>query len=194
VNSFTAWYYRTMARIALFFGQDDVAMSNWLRVLAINPKDARMMVTIANAHAGAGGAAAALEWLDRAVKIDPTEASAWYNMGYIYQEGEQHEQALAAFDRAIACNEKLDQAYYGKGISLVKLGRFDDAVVALKANTKLQPMSPYGWYQLAHTYKKMNDTERVIKVIKKLSAFEPNIALLLQKETGIDAGVKSPFA
>jgi tetratricopeptide (TPR) repeat protein len=194
MNAISAWYYSRMASIALFLGKSDVAMAHWLKILSLRPNDARMMVTIANALASTGKKTEAITWLERAVKVDPTEASAWYNLGYILQEQEQHAEALASFERAIGNNEKLDLAYYGKAISLVKLGRLDEAVVALKVNTKLQPMSPYGWYQLAHTYKKMNDTERVIKTIKKVSAFEPNVALQLQKETGIDAGVKSPFA
>ncbi len=190
----SAWYYARMARIALFFNRKEVAMAHWLKLLTLTPNDARVMISIANAQAAAGNNESALEWLGRAVKADPNEAAAWYNLGYLQQESNLQLEALASFERAIAHNDKLDLAYYGKAISLIKLGRLDEAVDALKVNTKLQPMSPYGWYQLAHTYQKMNDTDRVIKTIKKLAAFEPNVALQLQKETGVDAGVKSPFA
>ena len=44
---------------------------------------------------------------------------------------------------------KLDRAWYGLGLALIRQQRFDEAVAALKRNTELQPMSPYGWYQLA---------------------------------------------
>jgi hypothetical protein len=47
---------------------------------------------------------------------------------------------------------KLDRAWYGLGLVLIRLGRHDEAVKALERTTKLQPMSPYGWYQLARVH------------------------------------------
>ena len=59
------------------------------------------------------------------------------------------DEAEPAFRRAIELDPKLDRAWYGLGLTLIRQQRYDEAVVALKRNTELQPMSPYGWYQLA---------------------------------------------
>jgi len=59
----------------------------------------------------------------------------------------------------------------------------------LKANTRLQPLSPYGFYQLAHALNRLERRDEARKVIVQLSGFEPQVARQLQRETGIDAGL-----
>ena len=42
---------------------------------------------------------------------------------------------------------------------------FDEAVAALKRNTELQPMSPYGWYQLARVHMDRRQPEEARRII-----------------------------
>ena len=78
-------------------------------------------------------------------------------------------------------------AWYGLGLTLIQQRRFDDAVKALKKNTQLQPMSPYGWYQLARVYVDRQEPEEAVKIIKHLKEFEPKFAKQLERETGLTA-------
>jgi hypothetical protein len=55
-------------------------------------------------------------------------------------------------------------------------------------------MSPYGYYQLASLHHKLGDEKACIKLVKKLHQFEPQLAVQLQNETGVSAGVEDPFA
>jgi len=127
------------------------------------------------------------------LEMNPAQPAVWFNLGFMQQQGGDHAAALASFERALALDDKLDRAYYGRALSLIKLGRLEEAVAPLKRNTQLQPMSPYGWYQLAHVYHRLGQDERAIKVIRKLAEFEPKVAEQAQRETGVAAGVKSPF-
>jgi predicted Zn-dependent protease len=68
---------------------------------------------------------------------------------------------------------------------LIRLQRYDEAVLALKKNTELQPMSPYGWYQLARVHVDRHEPEEAVKVIRHLQGFEPKVAAQLQRETGL---------
>jgi tetratricopeptide (TPR) repeat protein len=111
----------------------------------------------------------------------------WFNLGFLQQDTGDHFSAIANFDRALALDEKLDRAWYGKALSLIKTGRVEEAVPLLKRNTELQPMSPFGWYQLAHAYHRLGQSERAAKVIRKLSEFEPQVARQLERETGLRA-------
>ena len=70
---------------------------------------------------------------------------------------------------------------------LIRLQRFDDAVVALKQNTKLQPMSPYGWYQLARVQFDRGKPDKTQAIIDHLAKFEPKVAAQLARETGLKA-------
>ena len=80
---------------------------------------------------------------------------------------------------------KLDRAWYGLGLVLIRLQRPDEAVAALKQNTKLQPMSPYGWYQLARVHVDRREPEEARKIIRHLKGFEPKVAAQLERETGL---------
>ena len=56
---------------------------------------------------------------------------------------------------------------------------------ALQRNTELQPMSPFGWYQLAHAYVRLGDADRARRIIRRLAQFEPQVARQLERETGL---------
>jgi predicted Zn-dependent protease len=68
---------------------------------------------------------------------------------------------------------------------LIRQQRHDEAVAALKRNTELQPMSPYGWYQLARVYVDKAEPEKARRIITRLKGFEPKFAEQLERETGL---------
>jgi hypothetical protein len=57
--------------------------------------------------------------------------------------------------------------------------------VALRKNTELQPMSPYGWYQLARVHVDRQEPEEAARIIRHLKKFEPKVAAQLERETGL---------
>jgi hypothetical protein len=58
-------------------------------------------------------------------------------------------------------------------------------VAALERNTKLQPMSPYAWYQLARVQVDRAKPDEARKIIRHLKGFEPKVAAQLERETGL---------
>ena len=80
---------------------------------------------------------------------------------------------------------QLDRAWYGLGLALIRQGRFDEATEALKRNTDLQPMSPYGWYQLAKVHMDRHEPDQARKIIQHLQGFEPKVAAQLEREIGL---------
>jgi tetratricopeptide (TPR) repeat protein len=165
-----AFTFKQMAIWALIFNRRDLAIDYWEKIRKLKPSDPLVLACLAHLNAELGA-----------------KELAWYNLGFLQQELGQHEGAIASFDQAIKHNEKADLAYYGKAISCIKLARVEEAVPLLKRNIELQPMSPYGFYQLAHAYQRLGQTERVKKTILKLSGFEPGVAAQLQREIGMDA-------
>ena len=121
------------------------------------------------------------------MQLAPDWAEAHFDRGFLLQELNDPEAAIAAFDRAIALDPKHDRAYYGKALSLIGLKRRDEAVAPLEKNTKLQPMSPYGWYQLARVQFDRGKPEKTQAIIDHLATFEPKVAAQLARETGLRA-------
>jgi len=193
VSALAAWYYKQMAVWSGVLKRDEMALEYWQRLRAERPRDATVVATIAHVRAGSGHRDEAIALMHQALEIDPRRAAHWFNLGFLQQERGDHEDAISSFERAIALDEKLDRAHYGKGLSLVKLGRTEEAIAPLKKNCELQPMSPYGWYQLAHVYHRLGDSKRVAQVIKQLAGFEPKVAKQLERETGVVVGVEVPF-
>ena len=94
---------------------------------------------------------------------------------------------MAAFARALAINPDHDRALYGTALSLISTRRLEEALAPLKRNTQLQPMSPYGWYQLARVQHELGRSDETQKVLDHLAKFEPKVARQLERETGLRA-------
>ena len=92
-----------------------------------------------------------------------------------------------AFSRAVDHNPQLDRAWYGLGLALIRLGRHAEAIAAFKRNTELQPMSPYGWYQMARAHMDLQQPEEAARILRHLRGFEPKVAAQLERETGLGA-------
>lgn len=188
-----AWALRRAAVIAGVLGRRTAARACWQRLRALSPDDAGVVESLAWLDAERGDRAGAAALFEQAVALDPRRAGAWFNLGFVRQEAGDHAGALDTFDHAIAIDPRLDRPHYGRALSLLRTGRVADAIGALRRNTELQPMSPYGWYQLAHAYHRAGDDERAREVMRTLSRFEPRVAKQLERETGIDAGIQVPF-
>ena len=69
--------------------------------------------------------------------------------------------------------------------------RLQEALQALDRNTRLQPMSPFGWYQMARVHVDLQQPEEARAVIRHLKGFEPKVAAQLERETGLIVGQAS---
>jgi tetratricopeptide (TPR) repeat protein len=173
------------ALVFLVFGQRARAMAMFEQMLSGFPCDAYALASKAHMLVQSGDRLAALPLMEKLVTLYPDAAAHHFNLGYVLDELDRHEDAELAFRRATQLDSKLDRAWYGLGLVLIRLRRHDEAVVALKQNTKLQPMSPYGWYQLARVHVDRHEPEEAREIIAHLKRFEPKVAAQLERETGI---------
>jgi tetratricopeptide (TPR) repeat protein len=130
----------------------------------------------------------ALNYFEKVLALSPDKSNAHFNHAFVSEELGRLEDAERGFLAAIAIEEKMDRAWYGLGLVLIRQGRLEDALAALKRNTQLQPMSPFGWYQLARVHVDLKQTNEALKVIRHLKGFEPKVAAQLERETGLLVG------
>jgi len=194
MNAINAWFYKQLAIWASVFKKNDIAAEYWLRVADLRPRDPQPLTVAAHCKSEQGRMAQAEALLRQAIEVDPEYSPAWFNLGFLVQKRDDHTEALRCFDQAARFNEKLDRAHYGRALSLIALNRTEEAKAALQQTIDLQPMSPYGYYQLATLHHKLGDEKSCIKLVRKLSKFEPQLAAQLQQETGVAAGVVDPFS
>lgn len=181
------WYLRQVAAWLLTFGWRTPAMNCYERILEARPDDVDTLASAGFELARAGRKREALARFDRVVAIDPGRAEPWFNRGFLAQELGDHDKALASFHHALEINPEHDRALYGAALSLIATKRLDEAVPLLERNTKLQPMSPYGWYQLGRLQHDRGRSDRAQVIIDRLAKFEPKVAAQLARETGLVA-------
>jgi tetratricopeptide (TPR) repeat protein len=176
-------------------------IAGWARVFGANafalrlletvrrefPDDVRALAALGFLYAQDDRRREALALFDRAAELAPGDAELAFNRGYLRQELNDHEAAIAAFRRALEIHPDHDRALYGLALSLISLKRLDEAVPPLERNTRLQPMSPYGWYQLGRVQFERGKADKTAGIIAHLNTFEPKIAAQLARETGLPA-------
>jgi tetratricopeptide (TPR) repeat protein len=180
-------FYLELAGWARAFKQPETAMKHYRSALVVAPEDPLVLSCIAYDLAQDGKKREAIAYFDRVIAADPDNAEAHFDRGFVLQELNDHIGAISAFQRAIAVNPNHDRALYGLGLSFIHLRRLDEAVPPLERNTKLQPMSPYGWYQLGRTQFNRGKPEKAQAIIDHLAHFEPKVARQLARETGLRA-------
>jgi tetratricopeptide (TPR) repeat protein len=190
MSAFSTWFHTQTATWALVFKMRDIAIERYEKILSIDPEHALTRARLAFLHAEAGEHSRAIREFEEVVKLKPNDSDSWFNLGYLLQDSKRHNEAIKAFERAIAINEKQDRAWYGKALSLIALKRDDDAIAPLKKNVELQPMSPYGHMELARCYFRLGDNDRCEKQMRKLKAFDPKNAAVLEDETSIRVGIE----
>jgi tetratricopeptide (TPR) repeat protein len=149
------------------------------------PRDAKIAATLGYVYAHDDRRRDALACFDRAVELKPGDAELRFDRGFLLQSLNDHEAAIAAFQETLARNPDHDRALYGLALSLISLRRLDEAVAPLERNTKLQPMSPYGWYQLGRVQFDRGKPEMTEAIIAHLARFEPKVAAQLARDTGL---------
>lgn len=123
---------------------------------------------------------AALGWQKRVMRLSPTQAAAWFNLGYLQDRLNRPEQAVISFARAVELSPALDTAWYGLGCALRRLGRLPEALEALARNVALQPWSPHGIEEMVHAHAVLRQPSEVRRLIDQLGRFEPRVAERLE--------------
>ena len=127
---------------------------------------------------------AAEAWFARAVELEPNDAHAWFNLGYVRDKGGMDEAAVAALKRATELDPNNDRAWYGLGMLHARHGRHADAAAALTEAGRLQPMNGLAWYALGMAWQHCNEPAKVAEVIEHTLTHDPQTAQRLIRDTG----------
>ncbi len=105
----------------------------------------------------AGDAKAAEKGYRAAIAADPTWAAPHNELGTLLFEQGRAGDAVAAFERAVALDARLELAWYNLAHARRKLGRHQDAVVAYRKYIELAPGNPDPFYGLGQSLLALGD-------------------------------------
>ena len=188
MTPFDLFIQRWRTKLLLLVGLRSEAMAVCRSILEKMPRDVHALNSMAYDYLQSGHPALALPLFETVAEIAPALSNSHFNVAFTSDELGKFEQAERGFRAAIAIEEKMDRAWYGLGLVLLKQGRHDEALTALLHNTKLQPMSPHAWYQMARIHVDLKQPEEAVRLIRHLKGFEPKVAAQLERETGLKAG------
>lgn len=144
-----------------------------------------------------GNRNAALAELKLAYQFSPRLAAAYALQGFTLLEQGEPKIALTHFDRAREIDAALGSAWLGRGLCLLKLGKFSEARAAFQAAAALEPQRSLFRSYLGKAASEMGDAklaEKEFRLAKELDGNDPTpwlySALHLWQENKLNAAIR----
>jgi tetratricopeptide (TPR) repeat protein len=188
LTRFGVWhaYLTFAARVTAKLGYRGRAMEMYADIAKQWPKDGLALAAIGHLYGADGNHVKAREWLEKSIAIDSNSQSAGaahFNLGYLCDKNNDFDGAVFHFQKAVAFNPKIDRAWYGLGLVLVKLHRELEAKKAFQQVVEIDPMNKHGWYQLGMTHLALGEEKEFKGVIDHTCHFDPKIAAKLDEDS-----------
>ena len=101
----------------------------------------------------------ALDFINKAIKINPNFAEAYNEQGNALNELKQLQLAIKSYDQAIKLNPKYTDAYYNKGLVLHELKRIELAIENYDQAIKINPNHVYSHNNKGYALQKLKKIE-----------------------------------
>ena len=121
-----------IARLAQVEGDPLAAVQALTRAVRLNPNDSYFHKELALAHASNGHLDDALCELMAAVLIDPGDATTHATIGQLFLDARRDDDAVRAYNRALALKPDAFEARYGLATALTRLGNTSEATRQLE--------------------------------------------------------------
>jgi tetratricopeptide (TPR) repeat protein len=136
------------------------------------------LVASAGAAIEAGNLPVALALLKRATEIDPKNKFAWNNLGRVYLDMRDNDQAIAAFQKQIEVNPYDEYAYNNLGRVYWNERDYEDAVKAFNKQLENNPLDKYAHYNLGAMYEEWHKYDLAVPELEKAASLTPENAEL----------------
>src|SRR5580658_1243138 len=134
------------------------------------------LVDSARAAAENGNFPVAIVLLKRATEVDPKNKFAWNNLGLIYLQMRESDQAIAAFQKQIEVNPYDEYAYNNLGRVYWNDRKYDDAVKAFNKQLENNPLDKFAHTNLGQMYSEWHKYDLAVAELEKAAAVTPDSA------------------
>jgi tetratricopeptide (TPR) repeat protein len=123
-----------------------------------------------------GEYAKAIEYFNKALKLNPSSIKAYIGRGYVYNIKGDSEKAVSDFSQAIKIAPGSVDAYLNRGAVFESQGEYDKAAADYIIVTKLSPKSHFAYFCLGNVYFEKKDYNRSINFYTKAIELNPKYA------------------
>lgn len=171
IAAYLGYSYFTATRTATTSSYAGRAIENLRKIVTANPGNPAARIRLAEALANANRDNEAIEQYEAALKIQSDAVPAMQGLATIADRRKDYGTAEAYWQKIIKLldtqpsagrDPRLDAAYYGLGVTYINLGRYEDAISALRESARIKMTASDTHYQLSVAYAKLGyvDKER----------------------------------
>ncbi len=168
-------------------GSMDLAMSNYNKALAVNPKYSDALFGIAKIYRDAVNLKnydSAIYFFNAAAKIDSTNKEIFYGLAWTYNATKQHELAIPYAIKALEFDNNYKPAYGELGYAYRSTKKFAECIEQFKKNLAISAVDIAHLYS-AFCYIELNNKEGALQHYEALLKINEKMAVALKKK--IDA-------
>lgn len=123
-------------------GDLDAAKGLYAEVLRIRPEHAGALHFLGVVEGAIGSGELAIEYIQRAIELDPSNAACHLHLGNVYKGLAQPDKAIASYLRAVELRPGYHMAYSNLGATFDQLGEFEKAIESYDQALALVPNYP----------------------------------------------------
>ena len=155
-------------------GQDEQAIENFDKAIAINPTSDKFYMNRGNVFKKNGQYDRAFTDYDRAIALNPSLFEAYNNRGLIFYMKGQYERAIAEFDRAIALKPSAFEVYNNRGLIFYVNGQLDRALAEFDKAIALNPSDDLAYLTRGLIYEELLQPSKAIENYTKTITLKPS--------------------
>ena len=118
-----------------------------------------------------------LEDRQEAVRQNPNDALAHFNLGLTYLVLERYEDAIAPLKEAIRIQPDYAAAHFGLGIAYRKSGQHQEAIASYKEAIRIKPDFADAHWGLGYVYNELGQYQEAIASYKEALRIKPNLTV-----------------
>jgi tetratricopeptide (TPR) repeat protein len=170
------------AHAQAFYWKDSQTL--WSQALSRTADNVMAELNLGEALYRSGQTPLALSHFDRAIQIDPTQASVYSSMGAALLDLGRARESLASLEKAIALDPKNSDAHYNLGNTFLQLGRSKDAVVHYERALELGPndietMNNLAWVLATSPDALVRDGTKAVQLAERAESLTNNASPII---------------
>ncbi len=128
--------------------------------------------------------------MERAILLDPENAGAVYNLGWIYDQIGETAKAIALYEKAIQASPLSFEAMNNLALIYGQRGQPDRALELLQRAVRTDPQSDVGYFNLASYYSRQRDWRNAIESYRRVLELNPenSVAAIEKGRLHLDDG------
>ncbi len=146
----------------------------FMRLSTLSPEDTKIYVNnIIRMYDEAGMGDKAIAASRKLIEIEPDNADAYYNLGYMFVKQEKFKEAAEEFKKAIELRPNFEFAYSNLGYCYTKLKKYKESIEVYKKLTSLNPQNGEAWLSVGIGYMFLRNFLAALEPMQKAVEINP---------------------